>query len=85
VNLLNQAGPAGEISGIQRVILSGGKPSFQSLLDDVCQRLQGTMQQGSLRRIQKLEEILNILEEELEGIQAILQTARQTEVIQEER
>jgi len=83
VKLFNQAGPAGEISGIHRVILSGGKPYFQSLLDDVCQRLQGTIQQGSLRRIQKLEDILNTLEEELEGIQAILHAARQTEIIQE--
>jgi len=83
VNLLNQAGPAGEISGIQRVILSGGKPSFQNLLDDVCERLQGTMQQGSLRRIQKLEEILNTLEEELKEIQTILHSVRQTESIQE--
>jgi hypothetical protein len=58
-------GSAGEISGIQRVILSEGKPSFQTILDDVCERLQGTMQQGSLRRIQKLEESLRLLEEEL--------------------
>jgi hypothetical protein len=80
VNLLNQAGSAGEIPGIQRIILSGGKPSFQSLLDDVCERLQDTRQQGSLRRIQKLEEILNILEEELDEIQAVCQA----EIIQEE-
>ncbi|MDR2700980.1 MAG: hypothetical protein LBB72_00950 [Spirochaetaceae bacterium] len=83
VKLLNQAGSAGEIPGIQRVILSGGKPSFQSLLDDVCERLQGTRQQGSLRRIHKLEEILNTLEKELGEIQAIFLAACQAEAIQE--
>jgi hypothetical protein len=69
VKLFNQPGSAGEPPGIQRVILSGGKPSFQTLLDDVCERLQETRQQCSLRRIQKLEEILNILEEELNKLQ----------------
>jgi ABC-type transporter Mla subunit MlaD len=83
VELLNQAGSAGENYGIQRIILSGGKPSFQSLLDDVCERLQDTRQQGSLRRIQKLEKILNILEEELDEIQAIFQDAHQAGTIQE--
>jgi len=84
VNLLNQSGPSGEIPGIKRVILSGGKPSFQSLLDDVCERLQGTIQQGSLRRIQKLEKILDTLEEELDEIQALFQVACRAKTIQEE-
>jgi hypothetical protein len=91
VNLLNPSGPAGqtgsagEIPGIQRVILSEGKPSFQTLLDDVCERLQGTRQQGSLRRIQKLEEILGTLEVELNDLLAAGMTASPAETIQGER
>jgi len=54
-----------------------GKPSFQTLLDEVCERLQDTRLQGSLRRIQKLEGILDALEQELETYLALPQTLDQ--------
>jgi len=48
-----------------------GKPCFQTLLDEVCERLQDTRLQGSLRRIQKLENTLDDLERELETYLAL--------------
>ena len=72
MELIDQTGRSEELSGIQRVILSGsGKPSFDTLLDEVCERLQDTRLQGSLRRIQKLEDLLDDLEQELEGYLAL--------------
>jgi len=50
---------------------NGGKPAFQTLLDEVCERLKDTRLQGSLRRIQKLEETLNVLQRELESYLAL--------------
>jgi hypothetical protein len=47
--------------------LSGEKLSFESMLDEICERLQDTRYQHSLRRIQKMEETLNELERELNG------------------
>jgi len=67
VELIDRTGHSEELTSILRVIPSdSGKPSFQTLLDEVCERLQDTKFQGSLRRIQKMEEILDALEQELE-------------------
>jgi hypothetical protein len=73
VELIEEAYPD-EFSAIQRLILRGGNssfenPSFNTLLDEVCERLQSASYKGSLRRIQKLEEILAVLEMELEELQ----------------
>ena len=45
--------------------------SFETLLEDICERLQDTRQQGSLKRIRKLEEILDLLEQELDELSRI--------------
>jgi len=42
--------------------------SFETLLEDICDRLQDTKQQYSLKRIQKMEETLDSLEQELEEL-----------------
>ncbi|MDR0447728.1 MAG: hypothetical protein LBH07_03580 [Treponema sp.] len=41
--------------------------SFENLLDETCERLQDARQQGSLKKIRKLDEILGILEQDLDG------------------
>jgi hypothetical protein len=46
---------------------SGGRLSFESMLDEICGRLQDTQHQHSLRRIQKMEDALDDLERELDG------------------
>ena len=46
-------------------VFSDQRLSFEILLEDICERLQDTRQQGSLKRIRKLEEILDLLEQEL--------------------
>jgi hypothetical protein len=74
VELIEETAYPNEFSALQRIILPGEnfsfeKPSFDSLLDEVCERLQFTNYRGSLRRIQKLEETLAMLERELEEIQ----------------
>ena len=46
-------------------VLSGQRLSFETILEDICDRLEDTRQQGSLKRIYKLEEILNALDKEL--------------------
>ena len=43
-------------------------PSFETLLDDACGRLEDTRRRISLKRIRKLEAILNGLERELNEI-----------------
>ena len=48
--------------------LSNQHFSFDSFLDEVCERLQDTRQQGSLKRIRKLEEILDTLDRELDEL-----------------
>jgi len=45
--------------------------SFETLLDEICERLHDTRQQGSLKRIRKLEELLDKLEQELEELLAL--------------
>ena len=46
-------------------VLSNQRLSFETILEDICDRLEDTRQQGSLKRIYKLEEILNALDKEL--------------------
>ena len=46
--------------------------SFETLLEGICERLQDTRQQGSLKRIQKMEETLDELEKELDEIDELL-------------
>ena len=48
--------------------LSNQHFSFDSFLDEVCERLQDTRQQGSLKRIRKLEETLDALDRELDEL-----------------
>ena len=48
--------------------LSNQQLSFENLLDEVCERLQDTRHQGSLKRILKLEETLNTLTRELDEL-----------------
>ena len=42
--------------------------SFDTFLDDVCDRLQDIRQKGSLKRIRKLEERLDALDKELDEL-----------------
>jgi len=78
VELIDRTGHSEEFTSILRMMPSGsGRPAFQTLLDEVCERLQDTKLQGSLRRIQKLEEILDALEQELEMYLALPQTLDQ--------
>lgn len=69
-----QGGPA-ELSV---PVLSSQRLSFEILLEDICERLQDTRQQGSLKRIQKMEEALDELERELDELDGLLsaQTVR---------
>jgi NADH:ubiquinone oxidoreductase subunit D len=43
-------------------------PSFEAVLDKTCERLQDTKIRYSIRRIQEMEQSLDILEQELEAI-----------------
>jgi len=45
--------------------------SFETILDEICERLHDTRQQGFLKRIRKLEELLDKLEQELEELLAL--------------
>ena len=47
-------------------VLSNQQLSFETLLENICERLQDTKLQGSLKRINKLEETLDALEKELD-------------------
>ena len=49
-------------------VLSNRRLSFDTLLEDVCERLQDTNQQGSLKKIRKMEETLDELEKELDEL-----------------
>ena len=53
-------------------VLSNQQLSFEILLEDICERLQDTRQQGSLKRIRKMEETLDELEKELEELEELL-------------
>ncbi|MCL1812172.1 MAG: hypothetical protein FWG29_01480 [Treponema sp.] len=46
--------------------------SFEILLEDICDRLQDTRQQGSLKRIRKMEVTLDELEKELDELDELL-------------
>ena len=65
-----QNGPA-ELS-VQE--LSNQHFSFDTFLDDVCERLSTTRQQGSLKRIRILEEKLDALDKELDELAEASQT-----------
>ncbi|MDR0599488.1 MAG: hypothetical protein LBG84_05325 [Treponema sp.] len=63
----NHAGEsAGDAVRQNGVLVSEETPSFEVLLDQMCERLQKTQTQGSLRRIQKMEAALDALERELD-------------------
>ncbi|MDR2663202.1 MAG: hypothetical protein LBC31_09425 [Treponema sp.] len=71
---INQNGQAGDpaLTGPARepdsqVPPSPGGFSFETMLDEICERLQDTRYQYSLRRIRKMEEALDDLERELDG------------------
>ncbi|MDR2211382.1 MAG: hypothetical protein LBO65_07985 [Spirochaetaceae bacterium] len=55
-------------TGPGNVLVSEEELSFELLLDDICRRLHETRTHFSLKRIQKLEDTLDSLERELEGI-----------------
>ena len=59
-------------------VLSSQRLSFETLLEDICERLHDTRQQGSLKRIHKMEETLDELEKELDELDGLLsaQTVR---------
>lgn len=42
--------------------------AFETLLDEICERLNDTRQHGSIKRIRRLEEILDALAEELDEL-----------------
>ena len=63
-----QNGPA-ELSAS---VLTGQRLSFETLLEDICERLQDTKQQGSLKQISKMEENLIELEKELDELNELL-------------
>ena len=53
-------------------VLSNQYLSFETLLEGICERLQDTKQQGSLKRIQKMENTLDELEKELDELEELL-------------
>jgi hypothetical protein len=76
VELIEEAFYPNEFSAVQRFMLPGENDSFpnasfDTLLDEVCERLQNTSHKGSLRRLKKLEETLAVLERELEELQMV--------------
>jgi hypothetical protein len=52
-------------------VLSNQQLSFETLLEDICERLQDTKEQGSLKRIRKMEEVLEELEKELDELEKL--------------
>ena len=52
--------------------LSRQNLSFETLLEDMCERLQDAKQQGSLKQIRKMEETLDDLEKELAELEEML-------------
>ena len=53
-------------------VLSNQHLSFETLLEDICERLQDAKEQGSLKRIRKMEEVLEELEKELDELEKLL-------------
>ena len=53
-------------------VISNQHLSFETLLENICERLQDTRQQGSLKRIRKMEETLDELEKELDELEELL-------------
>ena len=47
-------------------VLSNQQLSFETLLEDICDRLKETQEEGSLKKIHKLEHSLDVLEKELD-------------------
>ena len=52
-------------------VLSSQQLSFETLLEDICERLQDAKEQGSLKRIRKMEEVLEELEKELDELEKL--------------
>ena len=69
-NSASKPGPADPSVGM----LFNQETSFETLIDEVCERLQDTRQQGYLKRIKKLSETLDALDLELDQL-AALQTS----------
>jgi hypothetical protein len=42
--------------------------SFETILETMCERLQDTKEQGSLKRLRKLEAVLEAIEQELDDL-----------------
>ncbi|MCL1815697.1 MAG: hypothetical protein FWG27_07770 [Treponema sp.] len=68
--MIEQTGQNGPAELSVRVF-SNRQLSFDILLDEICERLQDTRQQGSIKRIRKLETILDMLDQELEMLAGI--------------
>ncbi|GHV86170.1 hypothetical protein AGMMS50230_17780 [Spirochaetia bacterium] len=67
--------PAGDffIPAEDYTVIPAAEPlpvSFETMLDEICERLEDTNHQGSLKRIQKLEAALVLIEDELNTILA---------------
>ena len=52
-------------------VLSNQHLSFETLLEDICERLQDAKEQGALKRIRKMEEVLEELEKELDELEKL--------------
>jgi len=63
-NSASKPGPADPSVGM----LFNQETSFETLIDEVCERLQDTRQQGYLKRIKKLNETLDALDVELDQL-----------------
>ncbi|MDR2142880.1 MAG: hypothetical protein LBP29_00740 [Treponema sp.] len=48
--------------------LSGAEASFVTLLDETCGRLENSRNRGVLKRIRKMEEVLQDIEDDLDAI-----------------
>jgi hypothetical protein len=68
--MLDQTGQNGPAEFSVRVF-PNQQLSFETLLDETCERLHDTRQQGSLKRIRGLEVLLDELERELEELLAL--------------
>jgi hypothetical protein len=49
-------------------LVSGAEKSFNVILDETCGRLEDSRNRGVLKRIRKMEEVLQDLEDELDAM-----------------
>ena len=68
--MIEQTGQNGSAELSVRVFLNQ-QLSFETLLDEICERLHDTRQQGSLKKIRELEGLLDKLEQELKELPAL--------------